>query len=169
MMKFHTIPLIRKTLFIAMLITSGTVFAGAVKGVAPDFTLKSLDGKNIKLSEHRGSVVMVNFWASWCGPCRQEMPILEQLYKRYQDLGFVILGVNTDENPANSRILLKDISVTFPVLFDSKNNIVKKYDVQAMPTTYLIDRNGNLRYVHKGYKPGYEVKYAQQIKALIRE
>jgi len=169
MKSINTLTLIKQGIILAILLASSSVFAGAIKGAAPDFTLKSLSGKNVKLSEYRGSVVMINFWASWCGPCRQEMPALEQLYKRYQDLGFVILGVNTDEDPSKSRILLKDIKVTFPVLFDSNNNIVKTYDVQAMPTTYLVDRNGNLRYVHKGYKPGYELNYAQQIKALIRE
>ena len=168
-MKMNTFKQIKQGFFLAILLASNAAFAGAIKGAAPDFTLKSLSGKNIKLSEYRGSVVMINFWASWCGPCRQEMPALEQLYKRYQDLGFVILGVNTDDDPSKSRILLKDIKVSFPILYDTSNTIVKTYDVQAMPTTYLVDRNGNLRYVHKGYKPGYEVKYAQQIKALIRE
>ncbi|NOY66725.1 MAG: TlpA family protein disulfide reductase [Gammaproteobacteria bacterium] len=159
-----------KILFLVMsLIASSFSMAASISGNAADFTLKSLSGKNIKLSEYRGDVVMVNFWASWCGPCRQEMPALEQLYKKYKDLGFVILGVNLDEDSSKAAALLKKIPVSFPILYDSTNKVAKLYDVKAMPTTYLIDRNGKLRYLHKAYKPGYEIKYAKEIKTLIRE
>lgn len=159
-----------KTLSLVLpLVISSAVMAGSISGPASDFTLKSRGGKNIKLSEYRGDVVMVNFWASWCGPCRQEMPALEQLYKKYKDLGFVILGVNVDKDSSNAASLLKKIPVSFPVLYDNTSKVASLYDVKAMPTTYLIDRNGQLRYVHKAYKPGYELKYAKEIKTLIRE
>jgi peroxiredoxin len=152
----------------ALLISAGSQ-AAAVGGSAPDFTLKSNSGKNIKLNEYRGDVVMINFWASWCGPCRQEMPALEQLYSKYKDLGFVILGVNIDEDSSKAVSMLSKIPVSFPVLFDSSKKVSDMYGVSAMPTTYLLDRDGNLRYLHKAYKPGYEHKYAKQIKALVRE
>ena len=151
------------------LLISSLSLAAPVGGVAPDFTLKSKSGKNIKLNEYRGDVVMINFWASWCGPCRQEMPALEQLYSRYKDLGFVILGVNLDEDSGKAIGMLNHIPVSFPILFDNDKKISNLYDVTAMPTTYLIDRNGNLRHLYKAYKPGYEEKYAKQIKALVRE
>jgi len=136
---------------------------------APDFTLKSRNGENLKLSEFRGDVVMVNFWASWCGPCRQEMPLLDQLYKRYQPLGFTILGVNVEEDSSAAEKVLKDIPVNFPILFDKTNEVSKLYGISAMPSTFLVDRNGNLRYLHKGYLPGYEDEYQRQIRELIRE
>ncbi|MES9859751.1 MAG: TlpA disulfide reductase family protein [Candidatus Thiodiazotropha sp. LLP2] len=136
---------------------------------APDFTLKSRTGENIKLSELRGNVVMVNFWASWCGPCRQEMPILQQLYDRYQDMGFVLLGVNVDEESALADKMLKDIPVNFPVLYDNENSVSKQYQVKAMPSTFMVDRDGKIRFLHKGYKPGYEDDYQQQIRTLLRE
>lgn len=136
---------------------------------APDFTLKSSTGENIKLSELRGNVVMVNFWASWCGPCRQEMPILQQLYDRYQDMGFVLLGVNVDEESALADKMLKDIPVNFPVLYDNENSVSKQYQVKAMPSTFMVDRDGTIRFLHKGYKPGYEDDYQQQIRTLLRE
>jgi len=162
------------TLFKTLILSAGLLlsvnsFAAAIGGVAPDFTLKSKSGKNIKLSEHRGDVIMINFWASWCGPCRQEMPALEQLYKRYKDLGFVILGVNIDEDSNKAISMLNKIPVSFPILFDNNKKISDLYDVKAMPTTYLVDRNGNFRHLYKAYKPGYELKYAKQIKALVRE
>lgn len=145
------------------------VVAATVGGNAPDFTLKSNSGDNLKLSEHAGDVVMINFWATWCGPCRQEMPALEQLYQKYKDLGFVILGVNIDEDSGKTEDFLAKRPVSFPVLYDHTKQVSDLYKVVAMPTTYLIDRDGKLRYYHRSYKPGYEQKYAEQIKTLIRE
>jgi len=139
------------------------------QGSAPDFALKSHSGENIRLSELRGEVVMINFWASWCGPCRQEMPLLDQLYTEYQPMGFTILGVNVEEDPTQAKALLEEIPVSFPVLFDTRSQVSKLYDVVAMPSTVLLDRDGNVRYLHHGYKPGYENTYQEQVRALIRE
>jgi peroxiredoxin len=143
--------------------------AASIQGKAPNFTLKSNSGKNVKLSELRGQVVLLNFWASWCGPCRQEMPLLEKLHKRYSALGFTVLGVNVEEDPRKAKTLLKDISVSFPILFDTSNKVSKQYKVSAMPSTIMIDRDGNMRYLHKGYKPGDEAQYKKWVKQLIRE
>ena len=85
---------------------------------APDFALKSSTGENLRLSEHRGDVVMVNFWATWCGPCRQEMPLLEELHSRYERVGFSLLGVNIDDNSSKAMNMARELGVTFPVLFD---------------------------------------------------
>lgn len=170
-MKVINIKFIALSLLI--LIGSGLVLpaanAGAISGAAPNFTLKSNSGKNIKLSELRGQVVMINFWASWCAPCRQEMPLLEKLYKKYKPLGFTLLGVNVEEDSGKARSLLKSTPVSFQILFDNTNKVSKMYKVSAMPTTVLIDRNGKMRFLHKGYKPGYENDYEKQVRALIRE
>ena len=154
---------------IASLLQAAPVAAEISQGPAPDFTLKSHSGENLRLSEFRGEVVMINFWASWCGPCRQEMPLLDELYSQYQPMGFTILGVNVEEDSSQAKKLLKDIPVTFPVLFDNNSQVSKLYDVVAMPSTVLVDRSGNVRYLHHGYKPGYEEAYQQQVRALIRE
>lgn len=136
---------------------------------APDFTLSRDNGQAISLSELRGQVVMINFWASWCGPCRQEMPLLEQIHQRYESLGFTLLGVNVEENPDDAIEFLAGRPVSFPILFDPKNDVSKLYDVIAMPSTVLIDRQGNVRHLHHGYKPGYENDYQDQVRALVRE
>ena len=140
-----------------------------LSGKAANFTLKSRSGKNIKLSELRGEVVMLNFWASWCGPCRKEMPLLEKIHKKYKKLGFTLLGVNVEQDTRAAKRYLKDVKVSFPVLFDPANKTSKLYNVSAMPTTILIDRNGNKRFLHKGYKAGYENNYKKEIKKLLRE
>jgi len=143
--------------------------AQATQTMAPDFTLKSITGANLKLSELRGKVVLINFWASWCGPCRQEMPVLNELYQHYRPLDFTVLGVNVEQNSDNAKSLLKDVSVSFPILFDNNNKVSKLYNVKGMPSTVLVDRDGNIRYVHMGYQPGTEAEYQSKIRALIRE
>lgn len=153
----------------ACLLVAGAAHAEMDQSTAPDFTLKSHTGENLRLSELRGEVVMINFWASWCGPCRQEMPLLDELYSEYQPMGFTILGVNVEEDSSKAKALLEEIPVSFPVLFDTGSQVSKLYDVVAMPSTILVDRDGNMRYLHHGYKPGYEQTYQQQVRALIRE
>ena len=154
---------------IAVFGTSFNTFASEVKGPAPDFTLASKERGNVRLQEQLGNVVLINFWASWCGPCREELPYLEALQQEYADLGFTILAVNVDEDSSKADILLNDIAVSFPVLFDVNDDVSKLYDVQAMPTTVIVDRDGNQRLLHKGYKSGDEIKYKQAVKALLRE
>jgi peroxiredoxin len=143
--------------------------AAELSGPAPDFALPARDGGQVTLAELEGQVVMLNFWATWCGPCRQEMPHLESLYQRYSDLGFTLLGVNVEEDSSGADKFLAGTPVTFPILFDPKSEVSKKYDVIAMPSTVLIDRAGNLRFIHHGYQPGYENEYQAQIRALLRE
>jgi peroxiredoxin len=158
-----------RTLLAVLLAGALSCVQAATPQPAPDFTLKSLGGENIKLSELRGQVVLINFWASWCGPCRQEMPLLDDLYQRYQKLGFTILGVNVEQDGAPAQALLKEHPVHFPVLFDPQSIVSKLYNLDAMPSTVLVDRNGNVRYLHLGYKPGYEQTYQQQASELLRE
>ena len=136
---------------------------------APDFALKSASGENLRLSEYRGDVVMINFWATWCGPCRQEMPLLDELYDRYQRVGFSLLGVNIDDDSRRARQMIEELGVDFPVLFDARKEVSRLYEVEAMPVTVLVDRGGTVRYIHHGYKPGYEDKYLDQIRSLLRE
>jgi len=117
----------------------------------------------------RGEIILLNFWASWCGPCRQEMPILDAIHKKYSPLGFQVLGVNVDLTSDKAADYLSSTPVNFPVLYDPKNEVSKLYNVSAMPSTAIIDRDGYVRYVHEGYKSGDEDTYHEKIKALMRE
>lgn len=151
-------------------VASGSIASSGLTGrEAPDFALKSASGENLRLSEYRGDVVMINFWATWCGPCRQEMPLLDDLFNRYQRVGFNLLGVNIDDDSGRAMQMVDELGVTFPVLFDEKKEVSKLYQVEAMPVTVLVDRHGTVRHVHHGYKPGYEEKYLTEIRALLRE
>lgn len=136
---------------------------------APDFTLPSKAGSPLKLSQYRGKVVMLNFWASWCHPCRQEMPLMDQIYKKYAPAGFVLLGVNIDTDSTDAQKFLTQVPVSFPIAYDRENKVAKTYNVATMPSTFFIDRKGKLRQLHRGYNPGDENEYLQEIRALIRE
>ena len=145
---------------------AGNITAGIA---APGFQLASMSGKPFALSDLKGQVVLINFWASWCGPCRQEMPILDQLYHSYQAAGFTLVGVNVEPNRTDAQKFLKGTPVSFPILFDPDSRVSKLYEVSGMPSTVILDRKGTVRYVHHGYKPGDESQYLDQIRALTQE
>ncbi len=156
-------------LVFSILAATSLASSGMEGQVAPDFALKSTTGENLRLSEYRGDVVMINFWATWCGPCRQEMPLLDELYARYHRVGFNLLGVNIDDDTTRALRMVEELDLHFPVVFDTRKEVSRLYNVEAMPATILVDREGKIRHVHHGYKPGYEDKYLDQIRALLRE
>jgi len=148
---------------------SSLASSGLAGQEAPDFALKSAGGANMRLSEHRGNVVMINFWATWCGPCRQEMPLLDSIYKQYKDKNFTLLGVNVEPDPKLANDWLKKQPVSFPVLYDVKSDVSNLYKVSGMPSTVFVDKKGNVRVIHRGYKPGDENEYMNNIRMLMRE
>ena len=153
----------------AAVVLGCALLTGASNGPAPDFSLPARSGGNVSLSDLKGQVVMINFWASWCGPCRQEMPLLDQMHKKYEALGFKLLGVNVEADTKDAERWLTQTPVTFPILFDRENKVSQLYSVNAMPSTVFVDRKGNVRYLHRGYKAGDEGEYLNQIRALLRE
>jgi thiol-disulfide isomerase/thioredoxin len=159
----------RLALGTAMLfVASAAIPAISPSAAAPDFTLRTMGGPNLRLAEQRGRVVMVNFWATWCGPCRQEMPQLDRLYQKYRSSGFVLLGVNVDDDVLKAADVAGKLGVSFPVLLDTDKTVSKLYDLSTMPSTVLIDRDGKVRYVHRGYLTGYEDNYDKQIRELLK-
>ncbi len=160
--------------FAAAALVCATALAADASGnsqgkAAPDFTLDSRTGKPVSLAQYKGQVVMLNFWASWCGPCKQEMPLLEDIQKKYGKLGFTLIGVNVEPDSKAANAVLEKIPVSFPVVYDTESKVSKAYDVSGMPASVFIDRKGQVRLLHRGYKPGDENEYMNQIRALIRE
>jgi peroxiredoxin len=166
--KYSTAKFFKCCALTAVVIAS-TAFAADAGGPAPAFTLTALSGGQAALSQYKGQVVMVNFWATWCGPCQQEMPLLDQMYKKYRPAGFTLIGVNVDKEAPAVKELLARKPVSFPVLLDPANQVSKAYHVDEMPSSVIIDRKGEIRYVHRGYKPGDENDYQDRIRQLIRE
>lgn len=117
---------------------------------APDFTLETLEGETVQLEDYAGEVVLINFWASWCPPCKAEMPDLQRYYEAYRDEGFVILGVNASEERGAVEAFVADHDITFPVAIDSTQEMMGEYGVTGLPSSFFVDREGRIL----GYWPG---------------
>jgi cytochrome c biogenesis protein CcmG, thiol:disulfide interchange protein DsbE len=130
----------------------GSAIAPAVPRVnapAPDFQLQTLDGQSLKVSDLRGRVVLINFWATWCGPCRQEMPLLQDYLNRYGER-LAVLAVNDDEAPEPVRSFVEALKLHLPVLLDPGSKVTQLYRVRGFPTSVFVDPQGIIRYQHVG-------------------
>ena len=136
---------------------------------APDFVLKATDGANLRLSEFRGQVVLVNFWARWANDSRREIPALSRINTTYQRAGLVILGISVDEDLRRAREFAVSMKVSYPMMFDTGEVLGRDYQLGKMPMTILVDRGGVVRYSHLGYKRGDDRIYLDQIRELLRE
>jgi peroxiredoxin len=138
-----------------------------VGSAAPDFTLRALDGREVKLSSYRrkGPVVLA-FWASWCGPCQMEMPLLETFYRQNHGRGVELLAISIDSDPAAARRFAEEHKLPFPVLLDSRNEVADNYQAQGIPLLYVVDPSGKLRYSHSGFNPAYEEMLTREVDAV---
>ena len=153
---------------ITVFLTVAVLAAGA-QAVAADLQdWQSNAPKNVNTL--KAPVRVVNLWATWCGPCRKEMPLLEGIYRKYKPMGFTMIGVNVEpDSKAAEEWLAKQGPVSFPIAFDTDSKVSKLYKVNGMPNSVIIDRKGNVRLLHRGYKPGDENTYLDQIRMLVRE
>jgi thiol-disulfide isomerase/thioredoxin len=143
--------------------------------LAPDFTLNYLtteaeENQPVTLSELRGQVVVINFWASWCPPCREEMPTLERIYQTYRDRGLVILGINAtyQDSPASALAFIAEQDLSFPMLMDDRGTVSRRYLLRGLPSTYFVDRQGIIRSVVIG-GPMSEALVRSKIQDLLEE
>ncbi|MGH2592125.1 MAG: TlpA disulfide reductase family protein, partial [Anaerolineae bacterium] len=130
----------------------------------------TLDGKMVTLSELRGQAVLINLWASWCPPCRAEMPALDAVYRQYRNDGFVVLAVNTtyQDSEADARTFAQNLGLTFPILLDRDGATSRRYLLQALPTTYFVGRDGSIRDIVIG-GPMSEALIASKVEGLLAE
>ena len=148
------------------------VSAGDLIGeVAPEFSGKNIDGKVVSLSDYQGKVVLLDFWASWCVPCREELPFLVKFYRENQKEDFIVLAVNIDDKEENMRNFLSKIFAThvFPVIFDKEKSIPPLYELESMPTSVFIDKKGIIRYVHTGFNDTRKKEFQEELSILLAE
>ncbi|RMH20826.1 MAG: TlpA family protein disulfide reductase, partial [Gammaproteobacteria bacterium] len=135
---------------------------------APDFSLPTLSGgSTLQLSDFRGRLVLLTFWATWCAPCREEMPDMQALWQRYKEQGFSLLAVNIEmDNQKQVKKFVNRYALTFPILLDPKATVRKRYEIEGLPTSYLIDRRGRFLGKIVGNQP-WESEAAQQMIASL--
>lgn len=139
---------------------------------ATDFTLRDINGQSVSLSDYAGKVVVVSFWATWCGPCKEEMPHLQKMYAQKKDAGLVVLSINTDDARSASRVkpYIKQNGYTFPVLLDRDATVISTYNPgKTLPFTVVVDKQQQIAKVHAGYNPGDEKTLATLVDQLLKK
>lgn len=156
-----------RVLVTALVLASPALAAALEVGQAPpEVPMKTLSGKSLSLASLRGKVVLIDFWASWCAPCKEEMPFLERLQKKHGDR-LVIVGVSVDSDRANAEKFIRDLKVTFPIVHDAKHAVADQYKPPRMPTSFVLDRDGKVRFVHAGYHKDDAAKIEREIAKLL--
>ncbi len=138
--------------------------------LAPDFALKTLEGKTVRLSDLRGKkVVLLNFWATWCPPCRLEMPTMQRIYSDYKDKGFEVLAINIEPDATEEiREFIQELRLTFPILLDPDMKVTRKYRLIGLPVSMLIDRQGIIRSKSLGYHDWTDKESRSRVEALLK-
>ena len=142
-----------------------------VGSTAPNFEGKTLKSKELKLSDYSGKVVLLDFWASWCPPCREEMPQLIKFYRAHKDSNFQLIAINIDDKKDNVTHFLDKLfpEPSFPIVLDNNQKIPPLFNIQAMPTTIFIDKKGKIRFWHNGFKDSYVNDFNSELTQLLKE
>lgn len=162
---------LRILLLVAVMLASGEALSVKVEQAAPAFMLGGMAnvkaGQKISLDDYKGKVVYLDFWASWCGPCRKSLPALNDIRNKYASRGFEVIAINVDENPDDGLKFLREYSVSYPIAYDPKGAVPAAYQLKGMPYAFLIDRKGVVRHIHEGYRDGDQDKIETMVKALL--
>ena len=157
-------------LFLLVFAISNMGVASAGGEAAPSFSLRDISGKQVSLEDHKGKVVLINFWATWCGPCQTEMPHLQKMYVDLEEKGFVVLSISVDDARYASKVkpLIKRNGYTFPVLLDKDSSVANQYNPESvLPYNVLIDKEGNVVWRKASYAPGEEVELRHKVEEAL--
>ncbi len=163
-----------RTVAAAALLAAGlsTPAVAAVRGgqKAPEIALPTVKGPRITLASLRGKVVILDFWAQWCEPCKKELPELEKLQREYASKGVVVVGVNLDKQRDNAERLMKQLGISFDVALDPAGGVAATYDLPKMPTSFVIDKKGIVRFVHEGFEGAGDVaRFRTELDQLLKQ
>jgi cytochrome c biogenesis protein CcmG, thiol:disulfide interchange protein DsbE len=150
-----------------LLLAPAAAYAVRAGEPAPGFALSTPAGEVIDLARLRGSVVYVDFWASWCAPCRRSFPWMNGLHERYRNQGLAIVGINVDKRRADADKFLRDVPANFPIVFDANGATPSAFNVKGMPTSYLIDRGGVVVAVEEGFRDDRKASIEERIRELL--
>jgi len=142
--------------------------ASQVGSLAPDFSLTDLNDKTFTLQQFRGKVVLLDFWAPWCAPCREELPHLDALYQKYNNDGLVILGIDIVPSEKLVSEFLQKVPITFTILIDRKNTVTREYRIRSLPAVFLVGKDGVIHYVHLGFGKDFLQMYEKEIIDLLQ-
>ncbi len=157
-------PVLSALIVLCLLVITAPAYAVQ----APQFSLKDANDKTVSLKSMRGKVVYVDFWASWCIPCKQSFPWMNEIQQRYKQQGLEIVAINLDENRLDAERFLEQVKPGFTIAYDPAGETAEKYDLQVMPSSYLIDRKGNLVHMHRGFNGGAKHELEQQIQKALK-
>jgi peroxiredoxin len=143
--------------------------SGQIGTMAPAFCLVDLNGRMVTLSQLKGKVVFLDFWAIWCISCREELPELDRLYMKFREEGFTVIGISVDASQAGVAAFLKKVPVTFPILIDQKGDVAEAYRFSGLPAGFLIDRDGIIRKQYKGFAMDLLPLYEKEISDLLKK
>jgi peroxiredoxin len=144
-------------------------YSGQIGTVAPAFSLVDLNGKVVALEQFKGKVVFLNFWALWCGPCKEELPELDALFRKYREEGFDVIGVSVDPSGENVARFLQKKPVSFTILIDKKGDVADAYLFSSLPTGFIIGRDGTIKYKHMGFGKEFLPIFEKEITGLLKQ
>ncbi|MEK6726311.1 MAG: TlpA disulfide reductase family protein [Deltaproteobacteria bacterium] len=144
-------------------------YSAEIGGKAPAFSLKDIKGNTVTLESLKGKVVFLDFWASWCGPCKEELPELELLYKKYGKDGFEVVGISVDKSESNVVEFLKKRPISFTILTNIKGDVAEAYGLPGMPTGYIIGKDGVIQHRHAGFARAFLPVYEKEIAELLKK
>jgi peroxiredoxin len=154
------------------LVATGSITAAPTRLIdapAPDFALRSMQGANLRLSEYRSEVVILNFWSRWCGKCAAAMTTLEALQQQYTNADVRVLGVAVEGKPATAAATIAELGLSYPMLLDSQQQVSRDYDLSRLPATLVIDREGSVRFIYQGSDAADAAALAANVNALLAE